>query len=108
MIPKSSLMTFDGWFVEKGKSIGGCVCHFLANSEPFSTPIARPPSPNASDRRGDEVCGRGLGRPTSLASYATAHSSDPPLPLFNSSPRHPMALTLRVFTVPSKQSAVNK
>lgn len=51
MMPKSTLMTFDGWFVEKGKSIGGCACHFPANSGAFNI-AGRPPSRNAGARTG--------------------------------------------------------
>lgn len=50
MIPKSTPMTFDGWFVEKGKSIRGCVS--LPRKQRSPQHSNRPPSPNASDRTG--------------------------------------------------------
>lgn len=51
VISKSSLMTFDGWFVEKGKS-SPLVRVSLPHKQRTLQHSERPPSPNASDRKG--------------------------------------------------------
>lgn len=85
------------------QSVGACV----TSSQTVKPSAPRPPTTSKCQRsqEGGEMCGRGVGRPTSLASYATAHSSDPrpSLPPFLQA----ISTILRIFTVPSKWSGGN-